>query len=574
MNSRWAQWTAFLGLTALCGILFFPSLGRIPFFNKGEPREALVVQEIFHHGDWLFPLKRGEEIPSKPPLFHWFGTVSSIAWGDVTEATVRFPSALFATLGVWVVYLLGRRLFSAEEAVWAGVILATSVGYQSEAISARVDMTLSFFVTLSLVIFYLLYREVLRGELWRYAWYLLLGISVLAKGPVGLLLPGMIIFVFLALRRKWGFMSRLCFHKGAIVALAIPLGWYGLALAQGGEDFFARQVLHENLARFFVYGEGGTGHQKPFFYYFPYLMVGGLPWTLFLPFAIFDAFKRRIFSRDHLLFLSLWAGIIFLFFSLSAGKRAPYLLPLYPALSLLIALWLARGEGEMGWGAGFRTVGSVSVFIGLGLLLVAWAMAEPLRLERGLSLLQAVLKPKDQGHLGVVREALSKAGPIFFLSVLLSAGLWFLAAAQLFFSNSRGAAAALVSLSVVASLLAQGPLLRSIAAANTYKPFMTEVNRRVGRNGSLLIYGPGWDYTSVVFYRGQEVPIIEGDSLSLVKRLRQSEDFYILGEREWKNLAAAGNLSFRPILTSEGLGPEGKDRIVLIRGGTPQEARE
>lgn len=92
-RSPWATISHFAILLLLCGLAFFIHLDSYPFFNRGEPREALVVQSIVETGEWLFPLRDGG-IPSKPPLFHWFGALTSLAWGEVTEATVRFPSAL------------------------------------------------------------------------------------------------------------------------------------------------------------------------------------------------------------------------------------------------------------------------------------------------------------------------------------------------------------------------------------------------------------------------------------------------------------------------------------------------
>src|SRR5437899_12964779 len=87
-------------LVALCGVLYFPYLGSTPFFDKGEPREALAVQDIVQRGKWLFPLKRASAIPSKPPLFHWSAAVVAKVTGKLDETTIRFRSALYATLGV------------------------------------------------------------------------------------------------------------------------------------------------------------------------------------------------------------------------------------------------------------------------------------------------------------------------------------------------------------------------------------------------------------------------------------------------------------------------------------------
>src|SRR6185312_15119759 len=91
-------------LIALCGILYFPYLASTPFFDKGEPREALAVQDIVQRGEWLVPLKRATDIPSKPPLFHWSAAAVAKATVSLTEATIRFPSAFYAVLGVLLIY--------------------------------------------------------------------------------------------------------------------------------------------------------------------------------------------------------------------------------------------------------------------------------------------------------------------------------------------------------------------------------------------------------------------------------------------------------------------------------------
>lgn len=567
MNPSSVERLRFFGVVALCGLLFFPSLGGIPFFNKGEPREALVVQEIVHHGSWLFPLKGGEQIPSKPPLFHWFAAVASLASGGVTEASVRFPSALFAALGALVLYGLGRRMFGAETAFWAAAILATSVGYQSEAISARVDMTLGFFMTLTLAVFFLFYRGDLRGVVWRIVLYLLLGITVLAKGPVGLVLPGMIICGFLVLKRDREFFRRLVLHPGALLTLAIPLLWYGLALIRGGEDFFLRQIFHENLARFFVHGEGGTGHQKPVYYYVPYLILDGLPWSLFLPVVIYDGWRRRMFLEERALFLSLWVGIIFVFFSLSAGKRSAYLLPLYPPLSLLTALWLVRAVEDRGRSLAWAALGCVFLIGALALLPLAWATIEPAHLRWAFAAIEAALKPKDQAHVAMVQQALGRAGWGLFFLLLLSGSLWGLVGAQLLAARLRGAAATLVGLSVITALLAQHALLPWVAQAKTYKPFVMEVNRIVAKEGSLCLYGRRWDPTSVIFYRGGGAPPVDDGPESLRRHLGSSDSYCVMGEDDWNGLGPAERLSYSVILTSQGLGPDGDARLVLIRSG-------
>ncbi len=124
--------------------------------------------------------------------------------GRLDEFTIRFPSALYATWGVLLVYVFARKLFGAQVGLLGGVILGTSLVYSSQAITARVDMTLCFFVTLSLVIFYSLYRRFLTRRLWYYLFYLTLGIGVLAKGPLGILLPALVIASFIGAQEEMG----------------------------------------------------------------------------------------------------------------------------------------------------------------------------------------------------------------------------------------------------------------------------------------------------------------------------------------------------------------------------------
>ena len=126
MNHRGKLILHVILLLALCGLLYFPYL-TTPFFNKVEPREALVVQDIVRRGDWLVPLTRGTDIPYKPPLFHWSAAVVSSLTGRLDEATIRFPSALYATLCVLLIYTLGHKLFGAQIALLGGGILATKV---------------------------------------------------------------------------------------------------------------------------------------------------------------------------------------------------------------------------------------------------------------------------------------------------------------------------------------------------------------------------------------------------------------------------------------------------------------
>src|SRR5262245_48158645 len=396
-------------LACVCGIVFFANLGSTPFYDKGEPREALVVRDIVLNGNWIFPLKLGQQIPSKPPLFHWVGASASLLWGQMTEATVRFPSALFASLGVFLIYFLGKKLYDPWTGIVAGLILATSIVYQTAGVEARVDMTLTFWLTLTLVIFYGLYQGSLKGAVWEYAFFLAAGISVLAKGPVSLILSGCIILLFIALKKRWDLFRRLAFHPGMILAVAVFCSWYGSALWIGGEKFFGLQFIKENFARFFVYGEGGTGHQKPIYYFISYLFTLGLPWTLLLPFVLFDYFRWKNFKDDRYLFLGLWVAVVFIFFSLSAGKRPPYILPLYPPLALLMAVGIRRWQFHARPG-GLRIVAWIAAVIGAFILFPGASGLFRQDLFWPFYVIESRLKPEEVQQFQAIREVSAASG--------------------------------------------------------------------------------------------------------------------------------------------------------------------
>lgn len=548
-------------LLALCGLLYFPYLSATPFFDKGEPREALAVQDIVQRGEWLFPLKRATAIPSKPPLFHWSAALTYQFTGKLDELTIRLPSALYATLGVLLVYWLGRRLFGAEIGLLGGAILATMQLYQNQALNARVDMTLCFFVTLSLSLFYALYRGFLVQRLWYFALYGLVGLGTLAKGPLGILLPGLVIAVFLLMNKRWDLIVKFAFHPGVLVTVILVAGWYGLAITRGGEGFVNRQLLSENVSRFF----GGSGHSHPVYYFLGYLFTLALPWGLFLPFLFWDGFKKDWRGGDDRLFLTVWFAVMFVFFSLAAGKRPVYLLPIYPALALLLADWFHRQVGS----AGFRSIlfRGLAVFAALtGLILLLIAFGDLWGHNPGwfFSPIESLLKPKDRANFLVVTQQLAGFGWKLDLASVLSALLWFGLGYCLWKGRLRAAAEQLVLLSVVIGFVTYDLIFPRIAATKSYREFMSEVNRRVAPQERLVIYG---DFNSdpVIFYRGQTIEIDERPINAAAAQIAPGDGYIITTEASWQRFHGAWPELAPPLLHSKGKGPEGDAPLVLLR---------
>ena len=547
-------------LVALCGVLYFPYLGSIPFFDKGEPREALAVQDIVQRGEWLVPLKRATDIPSKPPLFHWSAALVTKLTGSLTEATIRFPSALYATLGVLLIYGLGRKIFDGRTALLGSSILATMMIYQDQALSARVDMTLCFFVILSLVLFYALYRGYLANSLWFYAFYIVVGVGTLAKGPLGVLLPGLVAGSFALMERRWDMIRKFCFHPGVFLTLVLATGWYVIAITRGGEGFFDRQILQENLSRFV----GGSGHSHPVYYYLPYLISQSLPWSLFLPLLLWDLFKKGFREGGGALFLKLWFLVMFLFFSISVGKRPVYLLPVYPALSLLLAGWFyastSPGTGRL---AVYRSIGAFAAITGFLLLIITLGALWSHDPGWFFAPIETLLKPKDRANVMAVRNQLENFGWMFTMLSLFAAVLWLSLARSLWQGQVRASAHQLIVIALIHGTVGWSLVMPVIAQRKSYQAFMSEVNRRVKPEESLYIYGR-FNSDPVVFYRGRAIERLDQPIEAVTPKMGKGDAYIIMPAPR----STAANLP-RPLISSAGTGPEGDAPLALVQADLP-----
>ncbi|MFN8543344.1 MAG: glycosyltransferase family 39 protein [Candidatus Binatia bacterium] len=321
-------------MTALA--VFAAPLASVPFFTKGEGREAVVVRSMLA-GEGLILPRRDGTIASKPPLFHWLATASVHAGVRPVELAIRLPSLVLGAAGVAFVAVLGARWYGLPAGVLAATVLGSSREWIHAASQCRVDMTL----TAALLATITSWTAVLEGGgrgLARAGW-IAAAFAVLAKGPVGVVLPLLVVTVAAFAGGRGRRLPDLLDPPGIIVFVAAVVGWYGAATVLGGRTFVARQLLHENLQRFLGRGaRAHAGHAHPFYYYGPALAVGFLPWSLALP-AVIARLRRSVTPRDRTLLA--WTATVFLFYSLSAGKRIAYLLPLFPPLAILVGAALA-----------------------------------------------------------------------------------------------------------------------------------------------------------------------------------------------------------------------------------------
>jgi len=356
-------------LLVFCFILFFVNLGQWDLWNPDEPRYAQVAREMVDGGDWIQMHLNGKIYADKPPLFFWLIAFSSFLWQGFSSFSVRFPSAVFGTLTVLLTFLIGKRLYSYRTGFLAGLILATSLEFAYLSTRANIDATLTFFTTLSLFCFLEWYRgnpphfgceskrshplpprerengvasSLPQGEkegkksLIIYGFYIGMALATLAKGPVGFILPLLVVLVYLAVQKDWNGIKRMKLIQGMILFILIVLAWYLPALLKGGREYFNETIMLHTVDRF----AKGSSHIRPFYYYLYNFPADFLPWIFFLPAAIAYGFSGlKAGMKKEFLFLFIWFAVIFIFFSFSKGKRGLYLLPLFPAVSLLVGKW-------------------------------------------------------------------------------------------------------------------------------------------------------------------------------------------------------------------------------------------
>jgi 4-amino-4-deoxy-L-arabinose transferase-like glycosyltransferase len=322
-----ARWLA----AAVVATSFFWMLGAAPLFDVDEGAFSEATMEMFQRGDFLSTYLNGAPRYDKPILVYWLQAAGVAALGP-GEWAFRLPSALCAALWVWLTYGFARREYGQERALFAAVLLATSLGVYIIGRAATADALLNMLLAASMFAAWLHFSTGRRR--WLYATHAAIALGVLAKGPIAILVPGATTLLFCLFRRDLRTWARAVFDWRALALfLAIAAPWYVVILAKEGRAFVEGFFLKHNVARF---GGPLQGHGGSLLYYFPVALLLSLPFTaLIFPVAA----RLRTLWRDELqAYLLLWFGFVFVFFSLSGTKLPHYLLYGYTPLALLMAV--------------------------------------------------------------------------------------------------------------------------------------------------------------------------------------------------------------------------------------------
>jgi 4-amino-4-deoxy-L-arabinose transferase-like glycosyltransferase len=314
----------------------FNGLGRPPLGDPDEGRYVLIPKTMLQSGDFITPRLDGVLYFEKPPLHYWL-TASAIAIFGDREWGARFWPAALGLLTLGLAWRLGSGISGSRTGAWSAIVLATSPLFAAMARIDTIDMTVSAFITATLACFY--WAE--RREGGRGAWFGMFAsaaAAVMAKGLIGLVIPGGVVLLYLSMTGGWAVVRRVPWATGLALFAVLAVPWH-VAMALRHPDFLQFYFVHEHFQRFTTSQAARPG---PLWYFVPVLIVGMLPWVALAP-AVLRSFRR---DRPDLCFLAAWVLFVVGFFSFSKSKMWPYVLPALPPLALLVGSAVAQAERE------------------------------------------------------------------------------------------------------------------------------------------------------------------------------------------------------------------------------------
>ncbi len=341
---------ALLLLGLVLAVIWLGVLGIRDLVPTDEGRYAEIPREMIASGDWVTPRLDGFKYFEKPPLQYWATALSYECFG-IGQWQARLWSGLSGLLGILFTAFAGSRLWGRRAGLYAGAVLASCVYWMAMAHINTLDMGVSACLGGSLLSFLLAQRDhlaVTTRRAWMLACWACMGLALLSKGLIGLAFPGMTLVLYTLWSRDWGLWRRLHLLSGLPLLLAIAVPWHVLVQLRNPE-FFHYYFIYQQFDRFATPELSRPG---PWYYFIPIVLLGIMPWLGSLPGALARSTLRSVRgavdeSPDALRsrrILLLWAGFILVFFSASHSKLPSYVLPMFPALALLIGEYLARAR--------------------------------------------------------------------------------------------------------------------------------------------------------------------------------------------------------------------------------------
>jgi 4-amino-4-deoxy-L-arabinose transferase-like glycosyltransferase len=333
-------------LIVALGLVWFAPLGWRHLVPSDEGRYAEMAREMFVTGDWITPRYNGYKYFEKPPLQTWANALT-FAWFGIGEWQARLYTALTGFAGVLLVGYTGARVFNAAVGFAAALVLASAPYWQLMGHFNTLDMGLSFWMELTLCAMLLGQRTGLRARearLWMWACWASMALAMLSKGLIGVLLPGAVLVLYTLISRDWAIWKRLYLPSGLVVFFAIAAPWFVL-VQQRNPEFFNFFFVVQQFQRYLTPEQNRPG---PVYYFIGVILAGFLPWLSIAVQSARHAVKlpRQANGFAPMKLLVVWAAFIFLFFSASHSKLVSYVLPIAPALALLMGAYLPHVARE------------------------------------------------------------------------------------------------------------------------------------------------------------------------------------------------------------------------------------
>lgn len=336
------------------GFLCFINLGGHPVYILDEAKNAEAAREMFVNNNWIVSTFNDELRTDKPVLHYWFMIIAYKIFG-VSAFSARFFSAVFGVLTILSTYHFTKKFTTRKLALNTAFLLCSAIFFMQEFHLAVPDPYLIFFVSFGLFNFYDFYKSNCHSEhsgsevknlrdssflgmTKLLFFYVALGLGVLAKGPVAIALPGLIVVLFLIFKKDLKLRSILRLHPilGGFITLAICVPWFYLVHKATDGAFTEGFFYEHNLNRF---GSGMEGHGGLPFVTWAFVLLGLLPYSFFIIQGFVHSWRRRK-TNDFVLFSFLISAVFILFFSISGTKLPNYPMPSYPFIAVLIAVYL------------------------------------------------------------------------------------------------------------------------------------------------------------------------------------------------------------------------------------------
>lgn len=327
-------------LFVLGAVLFFFGNSFIAITDPVESNYTLTSAEMLASGDYISPRIYGNYWYDKPIFFYW-ELIAAFKIFGINEFAARFFSALFGIFGIVMTYGFARKIYDVRTGFFSAVILATSFEYWLILKTVITDITLFLFFNAVLAFFYIAYTG--KNKNYYYLCYLFAGLSVLTKGPIGILLPGFIVTVFILCRRDFTEIKRMKLVGGTAIFLIVGVGWYYIMYRLHGPIFLDTFLGIHNVLR-------ATISEHPrynvWYYYTVIFFLGFFPWCFSLLMVIGKYWKRRQWPiiDQTTFFLLLWALLVNGFYQCMATKYTTYTLPALMPIAILTARLLYTHE--------------------------------------------------------------------------------------------------------------------------------------------------------------------------------------------------------------------------------------